>query len=142
MDVFKLNPLQHVSLRGYIFDCWCLSSGTILDTLQDKQTFDDFIEAKRGDICGIKGDRLINTSESNKTIWYIEANNLYNWVMVQKLPCKDFKYYITSQDDTLNTPDDIDYSYYIVCDIDYNDDRKDKTEQISLMPNKRKINDN
>ena len=90
MDVFKLNPLHFVSFPGYTFDCWLMSSGTILDTLQDKQILDVFIEAKRGGIRGVRGDRLVNSSNSNsnsknksmakhdqRSIWYIDTNNLY-----------------------------------------------------------------
>ena len=35
-----------------------------------------------------------------------------------------------------------DHGYYIVCDIDYTDTCKDRTERLALMPDKRKINDN
>ena len=45
-------------------------------------------------------------------------------------------------DEILNTPDDSDHGYYIVCDIDYTNSCKDRTEQLALMPNKRNINDN
>ena len=62
--------------------------------------------------------------------------------MMQKLPYKDFKHITTSLDYILNTPDDSDHGYYIVCDIDYTNSCKDRTEQLALMPNKRKINDN
>ena len=73
-----------------------------------------------------------SNSNSNRSIWYIDANDLYGCAMMQKLfltkvSYKDFKYYITSLDNILNTPDDSDYDYYIVCDIDYNDNRKNKT---------------
>ena len=43
MKEFGLNPLHYVSLPGYIFDCWLMSSGVTLDTLQDKQMIDDFV---------------------------------------------------------------------------------------------------
>ena len=55
---FKLNPLHYVSLQGYSFDRWLMSSGVILDTLQNKKFLDDFVEAKRGGICGIMCDRI------------------------------------------------------------------------------------
>ena len=70
--------------------------------------------------------------------------------MMQKLPYKDFEYTTTmvehdqrsiSLDDILNTPDDSDHGYYIVCDINYTNSCKDRTEQLALMPNKRKITD-
>ena len=148
MKEFKLNPLHYVSLPGYSFDCWLMSSGVTLDTLQDKQMLDDFVGAKRGGICGIMGDRYINNRrrsirEPASQIWYIDANNLYGYAMMQKLPYKDFQFTTTTTLDTiLNTPDDSDHGYYIVCDIDYTNECKERTEQLALMPNKRKINDN
>ena len=157
MKEFKLNPLHYVSLPGYSFDCWLMSSGVTLDTLQDKQMLDDFVGAKRGVICGIMGDRYIDHSDG-KTIWYIDANNLYGYAMMQKLPYKEFEFITTTTldprtdfvrgkpsgflDTILNTPDDSDHDYYIVCDIDYTNECKERTEQLALMPNKRKIIDN
>ena len=150
MKEFKLNPLHYVSLPGYSFDCWLMSSGETLDTLQDKQMLDDFVGAKRGGICGIMGDRYIDRqsrfadNSDGKTIWYIDANNLYGYAMMQKLPHKDFEFITTTTtlDVILNTPDDSDHGYYIVCDIDYTNECKERTEQLALIPNKRKINDN
>ena len=160
-----------------------MSNDVTLDTLQDKQMLDDFVEAKKGGICGIMGDRYINQGNGNddgkgngndndngktiaehgqrsirepasqihdvvspmaehdrRSIWYIDANNLYGYVMMQKQPYKDFEYTDTSLDTTLSTPDDSD-GYYIVCDINYTNSCKYRTEQLALMPNKRKIND-
>ena len=149
MKEFKLNPLHYVSVPGYSFDCWLISNGVTLDTLQDKQMLDDFVGAKGGGICGIMGDRYIDNSDG-KTIWYIDANNLYGYAMMQKLPYKDFEFITTTTldprsgflDIILNTPDDSDHGYCIVCDIDYTNECKERTEQLALMPNKRKIKDN
>ena len=63
MKEFGLNPLHFVSPSGYSFDFWLMSSGVTLDTLQDKQMLDDFVQAKRGGICGIMGDRYIYSNE-------------------------------------------------------------------------------
>ena len=131
---------------------------------------DDFVEAKRSGICGIMGDRDINNgigngygvsndndngnnkskSNSNRSTWYIDANKLYVYAMMQKLPYKDFEY-ITAMAEhdqwsvslytILTTPDDSDHGYYIVCDINYTNSCKYRTEQLALLPNK-KINDN
>ena len=62
--------------------------------------------------------------------------------MMQKLPYKDFEFTTTFLDYKFKTPDDSDHGYYIVCDIDYTNSCKDRTEQLALMSNKRKINDN
>ena len=150
---FNLNPLHYVSLPGYSFDSWLISSGVTLDTLQDKQMLDDFVKAKRGGICGIMGDRIVNNrgtrfadgetwTESHRNIWYIDANNLYGYAMMQKLPYKDFQFTTTTLDTILNTPEYGDHGYYIVCDIDYTSECEERTEQLALMPNMRKINDN
>ena len=61
--------------------------------------------------------------------------------MMQKLPYKDFQFTTTTLDTILNTPDDSDHGYYIVCDIDYTNECKERTEQLALMSNKKKIND-
>ena len=163
MKEFGINPLHYVSLPGYSFDCWLMSSGVSLDTLQVKPMLDDFVEAKRGGICGLLGDRIVNNSNGSKMakhrlcrftddqrsirkpasqIWYIDLNNLYGYAMMQKLPYKDFKFTTTSLDYILNTPDNTDHGYYIVCDIDYTNSCNDRTEQLALMPYRRKINDN
>ena len=158
MKEFKLNPLHYVSLPGYGFDCWLMSSG-------------DIVGAKRGGICGIMGDRYINrqsrfadnsdgksirepasqmAEHDQRSIWHIDANKLYGYAMKQKLTYKHFEFITTTTtldprsgflDEILNTPDDSDHGYYIVCDIDYTNECKERTEQLALMPNKRKIND-
>ena len=91
-----------------------------------------------------------NNKVINRNIWYTDANNLYAYAMMQKLPYKDFEFITTTTlhprsgflDVILNTPDDSDNGYYIVCDIDYTNECKERIEQLALMPNKRKINDN
>ena len=57
MKEISLNSLHYVIFSGYSFDCWLMSSNVKLDTLQDKQLLDDFLEAKGGLICRIMGDR-------------------------------------------------------------------------------------
>ena len=128
---FSRNPLHYVSLPRYSFDCWLMSSGVTLETLLDKRMLDDFVEAKIGGICGLMGDRFVNSFEIKKTPWYIDANNLYGYPMMQKLPYRDFEYYNTPLDTILNTPDDSGDGYYIVCHIECLNECKDKTEQQS-----------
>ena len=69
--------------------------------------------------------------------------------MMQNLPYKDIEYSDTSLypqsglfDTIINFPDDSDHGYYIVCDINYTNSCKDRTDQLALMLNKRKIIDN
>ena len=76
----------------------------------------DFISAMRGGIYGVMGDRYIRSQSQSqrstrepawlakdnvrlqmvkydqRSIWYIDANNLYGYALMQKLPHKDFEY--------------------------------------------------
>ena len=80
-------------------------------------------------------DSIGNSNNSNnRALGYMTAKNLYGYSMMQKLPYKDFEYYNISLDPRsgfldilLNTPDDSDHCYYIVCDINYtNSCKKDR----------------
>ena len=51
--------------------------------------------------------------------------------MMQKLPYNDFQFTTPTLDAILNTPDESDYGYYIVCDIDYANSCKERTEQLA-----------
>ena len=60
------------------------------------------------------GNNNDNDNDSGKTIWYIDANNLYGYAMMQKLPYKDFQFTTTTTLNTiLNTPDHSDHGYCI-----------------------------
>ena len=57
-----------------------------------------------------------------------------------KVTLKEFEFIATTTLDViLNTPDDSGHGYYIVCDIENTNECKERTEQLALMPNKRKI---
>ena len=74
MKEFKLNPLHYVSLPGYSFDCWLMSSGVTLDTLQDKQMLDDFVGAKRWYMWN-NGRYIKNISDTNTNANTIDNTN-------------------------------------------------------------------
>ena len=77
MNTYKLNPLHFISLPSYSFDCFLKLNKVELDTIQDEQILIDFISAMRGGICGVMGDWYIRSqSQSQRSIWYIDANNL------------------------------------------------------------------
>ena len=72
------------------------------------------ISLKQREVVYVVTDWL--TSVKVTKIWYIDANNLYGYAMMQKLPYKDFEYMTITVDEILKTPDDSDHGYYIVCD--------------------------
>ena len=92
----------------------------------------------RGGICGVMGDKYIRSQNESysqgsicepasqihevvspmakhdqRSLWYIDANNLYGYALMKKLPYKDFEYSNTTLDKVLNTSDDSDYGYWL-----------------------------
>ena len=81
-------------------------------------------------------------SQSQKSIWYIDANNLYCYALMQKLPYKDFSFTITTLDEVLNTPDDSDFDYWLVCDLENTNECNERTSKFQLLPYRRKVENN
>ena len=142
INTYNLNPLHCISLPGYSFDCFLKLSEVELDAIQDEQMLKDFIGAMRGGICGVMGNRKINKNE-NRKLWYIDAKNLYGYAPMQKLPYKDFRCANDiSLDKVLNTSDDSDYGYWLICDLEYKNSCKYKTSNFQLLPLKREVENN
>ena len=170
-NTYKLKPLHYISLPGYSFDCFLKLSNVELDTIQDEQILKDFISAMRGGICGVMGDRYIRSQSQRsirepawlatdevrsqihevvspmaehdqRSIWYIDANNLYGYALMRKLPYKDFEYSNATLDKVLNTSDDSDYGYWLICDLEYTNECKERTSNFQLLPHRREVENN
>ena len=161
MNTNKLNPLHYITLPSYSFDCFLKLSKVELDTIQDEQTVKDFISAVRGGICGVMSNRYIksqiesyrqNQSQSQsqrsmeehdrRSIWCIDANILYGYALMQKPPYKDSEYSNTTLDKVLNTSDDSDYGYWLIRDLEYNNECKERTSNFQLLPHGRLVENN
>ena len=163
IEIFKLNPLHCISLPGFSFDCFLKLSEVELETIQDEQMLKDFNSAMRGGICGVLGNRYFKSqshsqnqsrshsqNQSNRSmaehdqrcIWYIDANNLYGYALMQKLPYKDFSFSDSTLDGVLNTPDNSDYGYWLICDLEYTNECKDRTSNFQLLPYRREVENN
>ena len=81
-------------------------------------------------------------SHDQRSIWYIDANNLYGYALKQKLPHKDFEYSNTTLDEVLNTSDDSDYGYWLICDLEYTNECKERTSNFQLLPDGREVENN
>ena len=162
MNTYKLNPLHYISLPSYSFDCFLKLSKVELDTIQDEQILKDFISAMRGGICGVMGNRYSKSQSQSqrsirepcsqihevvspmaehdrRSIWYNDANNLYGYALMQKLPYKDFEYSNTTLDEVLNTSDDSDYGYWLICDLEYTNECRERTSNFQLLLHGREV---
>ena len=67
------------------------------------------------------------TQHDQRSIQYIDANNLYGNALKQKLPYKEFSCVNESLEKVLYTSGDGAYGYWVICDINCTYNRKDNT---------------
>ena len=87
-------------------------------------------------------DRRSMAKHDQRSIWYIDANNLYGYALMQKLPYKDFEYSNTTLDEVINTSDDSEYGYWLICDLEYSNEIKERTSNFQLLPHGREVGNN
>ena len=61
---------------------------------------------------------------------------------MQKLPYKDFEYSNATLDKALNTSDDSDYGYWLICDLEYTNECKERSSNFQLLPHGREEENN
>ena len=101
LKVYELDPAYFLSLPGLAWQA-CLKKTSIkLELLTDYDMLLMIEEGIRGEIChsihryakaNNKYIKNYNENEESSYIQYLDANNLYGWVMSQKLPVSGFKW--------------------------------------------------
>ena len=61
---------------------------------------------------------------------------------MKKLPYKGFEYSNTTLDEVLDTSDDSDYGYWLICDLEYTNESKVKTTNFQILPHGREVENN
>ena len=140
---YKINLLYSYSLPGHTWKAGLKLTDIKLDFIKDKELLLLLENNIRGGISSVMGDRHVQSDE-NKQILYIDANNLYGWAMSQYLPTGDFKKIKLCceydsvlmneiKEDIFNTPDDIEYGYFVECNLEYPAEIKEKTKKLSFL---------
>ena len=152
---YGINPLYSYSLPGYTWKAGLKFTKIQLDFIKDTPSASGkdlllLLENNiRGGISSVMGDRFVESNE-NKQILYIDANNLYGWVMSQYLPTGSFEKlelhgdYQQEQivEDLLQVPDDNESGFFIECDLEYPAEIKEKTKNFPLCPYQTKADPN
>ena len=127
---YSINTLYSYSLPGYTWKAGLEKTKIKLDFIKIKELSLLLENNIRGGVSSVMGPRYIESDEITKLL-YIDANTLYGWAMSQYLPTGDFKKmkFLENDDsvqcdklldeikeDTLSTPDDNEYGYFIECD--------------------------
>ena len=61
---------------------------------------------------------------------------------MQKLPYKDFSFTKVTLDELLNAPDESDYGNWLICDLEYTNECKDRTSNFQLLPHRMEVKNN
>jgi len=115
-----------------------------LELISDPDIYMAFESSLRGGVCVASNRHFKANNEHcedyDKTkpkthLRYDDANNLYGWAMIQKLPMKNFKYgenYSTEK--VLSMNDDADTGALLCVDVEYPDDLHDTHADFPLLP--------
>ena len=119
INEFDINPLYSISLPGYTWHFGLKNTGTDLQTLQHEDLILLLEKNMRGGISNVQGERYVK-SDDNKKILYFDANISYGHSMSQLLPYDQYKLDRNiNLEDTLNTPADSDFGYFVEADLSY-----------------------
>ena len=101
LEVYELDPAHFLSLPGLAWQACLKKTNIELELLTDCDMLLMVEEGIRGGICHSihrysKADNKYmencNKNKESSYIQYLDANNLYGWVMSQKLPVNNFKW--------------------------------------------------
>ena len=102
MKHYHLDPAHYYTSPGLAWDACLNETGQKLELLSDYDMLMFFFErGKRRGMCHIskryseasnKYMKDYDPNKPNKFIQYLDANNLYSWAMIQRLPTSGFKW--------------------------------------------------
>ena len=120
LDYYSLDLSHYFSSPGLSWDAILKMTGIKLELISD---IDMHLFIGKGMRCGISyiSKRYAKTDDNN-TIMYWDANNLYDWAMIQSLPAGDFKF-LTKKEINGFSLDSIDENisvgYILECGLEY-----------------------
>ena len=103
---YELDPAHFLSLPGLAWQACLKKTNIELELLTDYDMLLMVEKGIRGEIChsiqryakaNNKYLKSYNNNEESSYIQYLDANNLYGWVMSKKLPTNGFKWLDTSE---------------------------------------------
>ena len=108
---YKLDPAHFLSLPGLTFEACLKKTNIELELLTDYDILLMVEEGIRGGIChsihryaktNNKCMNNYNKNEESSYIQYLDANNLYGWVMSKELPVNSFRWLDSDEINKIN----------------------------------------
>ena len=154
VKVYELNPAHFLSLPGLAWQACLKKTNVKLELLTDYDMLLMVEEGIRGGICHAihrhakANNKYMKNYDKNKEssyIQYLEANNLYGWVMSQKLPINGFKWVndVSKIDEEFikNCDEDNDKGYILEVDVKYPRKLHDLHSDLPFLPKRMKTDE-
>lgn len=126
LSYYGLDALHYFTAPGLAFDAALKMTKVELDLLSDIDMLLMIEKGMRGGISVISHRHAVannkymknyNSKEESSYITYLDANNLYGWAMVQKLPTGGFKWEEMTIDEILKF--NADGEEGLICEVDF-----------------------
>ena len=101
IEIYKLDPAHFLSTPGLAWQACLKKTGVKLEFLTNNDMLMIVEKGIRGGICHARhryakaNNRYMKNYDKNiesSYLMYLDANSLYGWVMIQKLPASGFKW--------------------------------------------------
>lgn len=152
ITTYKLDPCYFVGAPAFAWNSMLLLTKVELELLKDSEMYQFYERGIRGGMSIVvnKHSKANNKylpgyddNEKSKYIMYLDANNLYGWSMVKKLPVCDFKWMCDltkiDSDFILNYNEETnEYGYTLEVDLEYPRELHDRHNDYPLAPERYK----
>ena len=155
LEKYQLDPVYFVSVPGLAWQTCFKKTGVTLELLTDIDMLLMIEKETRGGICQAtyryakannKYMKNYNKNIESSYVQYLDANNLYGWVMSQKFPVNGFKWVKQeelskfNEDVIKNYDENSNAGYFIEVDIDYPKELFDLHKDLPFLPESKKVN--
>ena len=154
LEVYELDPIYLVSAPGLAWKACFKKTGVKLELITDYGMLLMIEKEIRGGICQathryVKANNkyMKNYDKNNESSYteYLNANNLYGWVMSQKLPKIGFKWVKQKELSKLNIDfikkydEDCNKGYFLEVDVEYPKELLNFHKDLPFLPERKKV---
>ena len=155
LEIYELDPAHFLSAPVLAWQACLKKTQVELELLTDNDMLLMFEEGIRGGMCQAThryakaNNKYMNNHDKNEEssyLEYLDANNLYEWAMSQKLPVRNFKWIekgdISKFNEAFikNYDENSDKGYILEVDVKYPEKIRMLHSDLAFLPERMKIN--